>query len=103
MRQFLEQHASSITGVINGFDRLRFRGTLLRLANVQGLRTFMSYLGILLKDAGAWMEARTEELKEASIAVATSAGRPVVYIADPSVRKEDIAAEIAKRDGIEKG
>ena len=103
MRKFLEQHASSITGAINGFDRLRFRGTLLRLANVQGLRTFMSYFGILLKDAGAWMEARTEELKEASIAVATSAGRPVEYMADPSVRKEDIAAEIAERDGITNG
>ena len=103
MRQFLEQHASSILGVINGFDRLRFRGTLLRLANVQGLRTFMSYFGILLKDAGAWMESRTEELKAASIAVATSAGRPVEYIADPSVRKENIAAEIAHRDGITNG
>ncbi|MGC8553822.1 MAG: hypothetical protein ACP5O7_13330 [Phycisphaerae bacterium] len=103
MRQFLEQHASSIMGVINGFDRLRFRGTLLRLANVQGLRTFMSYFGILLKDAGAWMEARTEELKAASIAVATSAGRPVEYIADPSVRKEAIAEEIAQRDGITNG
>ncbi len=103
MRQFLEQHASSIMGVINGFDRLRFRGTLLRLANVQGLRTFMSYFGILLKDAGAWMEARTEELKAASIAVATSAGRPVEYIADTSVRKEAIAEEIAQRDGITNG
>ncbi len=103
MRKFLEQHASSITGVISGFDRLRFRGTLLPLANVQGLRAFISYFGVLLKDAGAWMQARTEELKEASIGVATSAGRPVEYVADPSARKEDIAAEIAKRDGIEKG
>jgi len=103
MLEFIRRHAGSVMGVINGFDRLRFRGTLLRIANAAGLRTFLSYTGVLLKDAGDWMNERTERIKEASLAMAKEAGRPVQYLNDPSIRKEDLAREIAVRDGVEDG
>ena len=82
MLEFIRRHAGSVMGVINGFDRLRFRGTLLRIANAAGLRTFLSYTGVLLKDAGDWMNERTERIKEASLAMAKEAGRPVQYLND---------------------
>jgi hypothetical protein len=103
MLDFVQQHADSVTGVINGFDRLRFRGTLLRLANVAGLNSFLQYCKVLLKDAGDWMNTQTERVKTASLAMAEDAGRPVQYVSDPALRKEDIALEIARRDGIKKG
>jgi len=49
------------------------------------------------------MQERTEAVKKASLAVADRGERPVVYVNDPSIRKEDLARSIAKRDGIEKG
>ena len=103
MLTFLRQHAASVIGVINGFDRLRFRGTWRRISSVGGLGSFLHYLKVLLKDAGQWMNARTEQVKKASLAVADSQGRPVEYVNDPSARKEDLAREIAKRDGIKEG
>ena len=38
MQSFLARHESQVKGVLSGFDRVRFRGTLRWLANVRGLR-----------------------------------------------------------------
>lgn len=103
MMEFLRRHAASVTGAIHGFDRLRFRGTWRRIANASGLGSFLYHCGVLLKDAGAWMEARTDQVKRASLQMAQEAGRPVQYINNPSARKEQIAREIAERDRVEQG
>lgn len=103
MRQFVQRHASSVIGTLSGFDRALFRGTLRRLANVGGLGSYLSYLHVLLKDFGKWSMDLTERLKSASVAVAEAAGRPVQYLPDASVRKEDVARAIAERDRISRG
>ena len=103
MVEFVRQHAASVIGVINGFDRLRFRGTWRLGANVAGLGKLLRYLGVLLKNAGKWMEDCTERVKKASLKVADDLGRPVVYVNDPSQRKEDLARDIAQRDGVAEG
>jgi hypothetical protein len=103
MLEFVRRHAASVTGVISGFDRLRFRGTWRLGSSVDGLGKFLRYMGVLLKDASKWMKDCTEQVKKASLAVADGQDRPVQYVNDPSVRKEDIAHEIAERDGIKRG
>jgi hypothetical protein len=60
MTEFLRRHAASVTRAIHGFDRLRFRGTWRRIANAAGLGSFLHHCGVLLKDAGAWMEAKAD-------------------------------------------
>jgi hypothetical protein len=103
MVEFIRRHAASVTGVISGFDRLRFRGTWRRISSADGLGSFLHFMGVLLKDAGKWMNERTEEVKKASLAMAERQDRPVKYLSDPSARKEDIAREIAQRDQIKEG
>lgn len=103
MKEFVQRHAPSVIGMLSGFDRLLFRGTLRRLANAAGLSSFLSYTGVLLKEFGEHTMKLTEQVKNASLAVAEQAGRPAQYLVDPSVRKEDVAKEIARRDGIDKG
>jgi hypothetical protein len=49
------------------------------------------------------MEGCTEQVKKASLKVADGLERPVVYVNDPSARKEDMAREIAERDRIKEG
>lgn len=103
MDQFLQQHAKSVTGAVSGWDRLRFRGTLRMLANVTGLGRFLSYTGHLFKDFGKYALELSRQVRGASLEVAESAGRPVVHLDNPLVAKEDLAREIAKRDGIKEG
>jgi hypothetical protein len=103
MHEFVQRHASAVIGMLSGFDRLLFRGTLRRIANAAGLSSFLGYTGVLLKDFAGHAEALTERVKEASLATAAAAGRPVQYLPDPSVRKEDVARGIARRDGIDAG
>src|SRR5437016_13712241 len=103
MHPFLQQHAGSVTGAISGWDRLRFRGTLRMLANVTGLGRFLSYTRHLMKDFGKYAHELSQQVRAASLAVTESAGRPVVHLNGPSVSKEDMAREIAKRDGIKEG
>ena len=50
MNQFVHRHAGSVTGMLSGFDRVRFRGTLRLVANAAGMAAFLNYVGVLLKD-----------------------------------------------------
>src|SRR4051812_32194212 len=58
---------------------------------------------VLLKDFGDWSQSITEQVRSASERVARDAGRPVVYLANPSASKEDVARSIARRDGVAAG
>lgn len=104
MASFIENHLSKVTGMISGWDRLRFRGTVRMLANVPGLWRFLRYTGrVLLKDFGKQAEALSQETRSQSLAVAEAQGRPVVHLSSPGVCKEDVAREIQQRDGVKEG
>jgi len=104
MVSFIQSHMSKVTGMISGWDRLRFRGTLRMLANVPGLWRFLRSTGrVLLKDFGGHAEELSRETRKQSLAVAESQGRPVVHLASPGVCKEEVAREIQKRDGVKDG
>jgi len=49
MRSFLQRYRAEIKGVLSGFDRVRFRGTIRWLASLPGMTTFMKTTGLLLK------------------------------------------------------
>jgi hypothetical protein len=82
---------------------LVFRGTLRMLAFAGGMARYLSRMGILLKDFGDHAQAMTDRLVQASLKRAEAAGRPVRYLASPSVRKDDYARRIAQEDGIAEG
>jgi hypothetical protein len=103
MQGFLQKCAGCVTGVLHGLDRLRFRGTLRRIASGRGMGSFLACMHVLLKDAGTWIKQRSDEMEKAWLQQADKLNRPVQYINDPSLRKEDVAREIARRDGIEDG
>ena len=103
MIAFLQRHASSVMGMISGWDRLRFRGTLRMLAHVRGLLTFLCNTRHLLKDFGQHALKWSQRVRADSLAVAEASGRPVVHLKCPSVNKEAMALQIAKRDSIKQG
>jgi hypothetical protein len=103
MNAFVQQHQDVVTGTLSGWDRLRFRGTLRMLANVQGMFKFFCAGGHLLKDFGAYALGVSRKVRAASVAGAEAQKRPVVAVSSPSVCKEDLARQIQQRDGIQQG
>ena len=101
MQSFLQQHAEKITGVLGCFDRMIFKGYL-PVSYPLGLQNFLDHHGILLKNFKTFAPAQAERLKEHAQAVARRAGRPYEYLYS-HCRKDELAQEIARRDGVSRG
>jgi hypothetical protein len=103
VKSFIAHHKDNIIGVLNGIDRMVFRGTLRMLSNVGGFRSFLSRKGVLLKDFGKFVHETSEQLKEASLHEATLANRPVVYLPSAKRSKEEVALKVLAKQPVESG
>jgi len=103
MDRFIQKYQSDVTGVLSGWDRLMIRGTLRALAVASGMMNYLSYVGVLLKDFGRFVEGASEKLRSACYETAHRLERPIQYLPSTQTRKEDVAVDIAQRDGITNG
>ena len=103
MQKFIANHQGQIAGVLSGFDRLVFRGTLRSIAHTPGMSQYLASNNVLLTNFGSHVERVSTQLKTASLAEARAADRPVRYLASAAVSKEKIAQQIAAKDGITAG
>lgn len=103
MDAFLQKYGQDVTGCLNGWDRLMVRGTLRALAVTSGMMSYLQYVGVLLKDFGGFVERTSGELKAACFEAASRLGRPIRYLASSQTRKEEVAATIARTEGITQG
>ena len=103
MNPFVQRHEKSVIGMVSGFDRVRFRGTLMAIACVQQMARHLRHIGVLLKDFRQYALSVTHRVRQATEQLVASAGRRLVYVRDSSQSKEDIAREIAEEDGISEG
>ena len=62
MNIFLEKFDDFIHGVVQGFDRLIFKGHLTALFPQGAFGRYLSKRGVLLKDAGQFFEAETARI-----------------------------------------
>ena len=103
MNDFITRHASKITGVLKGFDRLLFRGHLLRLNYAEGVAGFLRRQGVLLKDFGTFVEHMTAMIRDETAGVAASVDRPAKYLESSAVRKEDVARRLLAAHPVKAG
>jgi hypothetical protein len=103
MLSFLSKFAAVVRGVLSGFDRLFFCGTLRNVAHCRGLQHYLWAHRIPYKDFAAHSLEVTARLEEASLRQARQLGREIRYLNSAQHRKEDIAREIAARDRIRNG
>jgi hypothetical protein len=103
VKKFIAKHEAEISGVLSGFDRLVFRGTLRSIAHAGGMNQYLSSNHLLLKDFGGHVQQVSQQLKTASLAEAVATGRPVRYLASAKISKEDTARRIAVDDDIRHG
>jgi hypothetical protein len=103
MERFLERHPSRIVGVLSGFDRMLFRGTLRSICHLTGMDRFLSSQRVLYKDFGAYVNQLSEQLKDHAESVARRAGRPFRYVASAEESKEEIARKVLEENPIQEG
>jgi hypothetical protein len=103
MTEFVSRYSAKVTGVLSGFDRIVFRGTLRQLAHRSGLESFLSYKHVLLKEFAAYAEAITQKIRAQTAQLAAASGRPVRYLPSSQLRKEEVALDILKRAPVDSG
>jgi hypothetical protein len=103
MLSFIQRHWDKISGVLHGFDRIRFRGTLRAIAHSWGLRNHLQVNRVLVKDFKDYVLFCTQSILRAAERTAKEQNRPFLYLQQSTTRKEDLARQIAQRDGVTKG
>lgn len=103
MQTFLNRHREKIVGVLSGFDRLLFRGTLRSLEYQKGFEAFLATHRVLYKDFANFAKRLSDEVKAHAQAFAKRHGRPLIYLHSPAISKEDYARRLMQRDGITQG
>lgn len=103
MLSFLTKFAALVRGVLSGFDRLFFCGTLRGLSHPKGLQHYLWAHRIPYKDFAHHSLEVTARLEEASLRQARQRGREIRYLNSAQHCKENIAREIAQRDRIKSG
>ena len=103
MERFLQRHQGRVYGVLSGFDRIVFRGTLRSLSFVEGMDRFLSSQRVLYKDFKVFAEGLSKRLKAQAEAIAQKHGRPLRYLESAQISKEELARSIMAKDGIQEG
>jgi hypothetical protein len=103
MKEFIAKHQDQIAGVLCGFDRLVFRGTLRSISYVKGMMNYLWAKQVRLTEFGGHVERVSERVKQACKAKAEALGRPVKYLASAGESKEEVARGIAAREKIKEG
>src|SRR6266542_5188601 len=100
---FLIRFGQKITGVLSGFDRLLFRGSLRLLFQPNSMESYLATCGVLIKDFGSFSQKITKRVKALAYEAAEQQGRPARYLNGADISKEELARQIAAQDGIKSG
>jgi hypothetical protein len=103
MKSFVQRHASIVTGVLSGFDRLVLHGVPRLFAYTSGLLKYLCHRRIRLKDFGTHSRQLSDRIIAASLKPVEDAGRPVLYLPGSKDDKEALARQIAAKDRVKEG
>ena len=73
------------------------------LAYADGMRSFLSCVGVLLKDFKTYVQGVTDRIRDAAQELARAERRPLLYLNSSALSKEELARHIAQRDGVDEG
>src|SRR5687767_13883370 len=100
---FVERHSGDVIGVLQGWDRLRLQGTLRSLYHNTVLEYYLKQAGVLFKQFKAFSLELSGQIRKATEALSVRCQRPIQYVNSSTLRKEDLARQVAEQDRIEQG
>jgi hypothetical protein len=103
VEKFVARYRSLVTGVLSGFDRLVFRGSLLPLMRPGGMYLFLEAASVRLLDFKKFVLSTTERVKEASLAEARRLDRPIRYLESSATDKEQLARRLLAKHPVQQG
>jgi hypothetical protein len=114
MQEFINKYGDHINGVLSGFDRLVFRGSLRRLNYgywnkkldafvAQAMEQYLWQNKILFKDYLDHVKRVSQRVKQNSIGAFEKLGLPTPFLRNPSADKDAVAREIAAEKKVESG
>jgi hypothetical protein len=103
LNAFVTQHQSQVSGLLSGFDRLRFKGSLPQLDCPRTLEAYLAVKKVLHKDFKEFALDLTQRIKAASQRIAEAAGRPFRYLPSSLTRKETLARELIDKEQVQEG
>lgn len=96
MNEFITRYAGVVLGVLSGFDRLLFRGSMRHLSYVDGFFKFLNWKGIKLVEFEAFCLRVTKSVQAAAERLAKGADCPSLYVRSAQASKEALARRLAE-------
>jgi hypothetical protein len=103
MERFLARYQPLVTGVLSGFDRLVFRGSILALMREHGMYTLLQRSGVQLVDFKDFVLDTSGRLKDASLAEARDQDRPIRHLLSSATDKEALARQLLQEHPLDSG
>lgn len=100
---FIQRHQADVIGVLHGWDRLRFQGTLRSLYYPSVMEYYLQRAGVLWKDFKTFAVGLTDRVRQAGAALAQKHHRPMIYLPSSRTNKEKIALEVKTQQRIASG
>jgi hypothetical protein len=96
MKSFLSRFGSFVLFVLSGFDRLRLAGESRRLNHGRGVESYRWQQRIRFKDFTDPAQQRTDQLRQATEALAPQQDVPLLPLNSPTIDKEATARQLAQ-------
>ena len=104
MNTFVQKFANIVKGVITGFDRIVFKGSILPLMYEKGVMSFCQSRGILNKEYKNWMLNQTAKVVDAAEQYAKEeCDSRITPIKSSHIRKEEMARQHQRENQIQSG
>ena len=104
MKRLIARLGKAVKGVLSGFDRIVFKGSILPLAYEKGAMSFLLRRKVLNRDYKKWMQTQTDALVKAVDQYARDqCGRPITHLSTWRHDKEQLARKQQEQTGIDSG
>jgi hypothetical protein len=104
MDTLLHRFQGKVKGVIEGFDRIVFKGFLRPIAFAAGMERYLRRHGVLNKNYKAWTTDTSQQIiLDAEAFVQQQRGVSMTFINSSNIRKETLAHNRQKESGVSSG
>ena len=104
MDTLLHRFEGKIKGVLEGFDRIVFKGLLKPICYAAGMQLLLSQQGVLNKNYKDWVQNKsTAIIRDAEEYTKSHNGTDIQYLASCNIRKETLAHDQQKKADIQSG